>query len=242
MLAMPHADGRWPATILKFRQTVRIAASTGAGLLVCIAVSQFAVQRDSEVSLAEESARMQMLPMQRLNLGGYGGLGDQSAFAPAGTGMDSKTSIADDQSIISNLRNMLHPPRPKPKPAWQGDEMVGKDGQVIGFARGCVLKPVPPQTVMRACSARFHDVLCPDLARSPSSCRHMLRFPRTSWQSSDKSAWRPKVTPKVRALCLRPRLKPVSQRHLLRLPARVPPPGSSPRQGSCRRRPCIHKA
>ena len=60
-----------------------------------------------------------MLPMQELNLGGYGGLGDNSAFSPVGGGMDHMTAIHDNEDIVSSLQKMLHPPKPKPKPAWE---------------------------------------------------------------------------------------------------------------------------
>ena len=66
------------------------------------------------------------LGMQSLRLGGMDGSGDTSVFAPAGWGMDSKTAVADDESITSSIEHMLHPPKPKPRPAV---EVEGKDGQ-----------------------------------------------------------------------------------------------------------------
>ena len=99
-----------------WRTAAAVAAAT-AGVVACVAV---AVSVSGPVSLDAHSAgRLQMLPMQELNLGGYGGLGDNSAFSPVGGGMDHMTAIHDNEDIVSSLQKMLHPPKPKPKPAWE---------------------------------------------------------------------------------------------------------------------------
>ena len=58
----------------------------------------------------------------------YDGSGDQSAFAPAGYGMDAQTAVDDGESITSSVEKMLHPPKPKLRPVLSG-VVVGKDGQ-----------------------------------------------------------------------------------------------------------------
>jgi len=97
------------------------AAAAGCVLLVvCVAWSGAPGGR---AVLGTREARL-----QQLNLGGYDGSGDQSAFAPAGYGMDAQTAVDDDESITSSVEKMLHPPKPKLKPVQSG-VVEGKDGQ-----------------------------------------------------------------------------------------------------------------
>ena len=99
-------------------RTIRKVAASAA-VLVCVVFA---------AGGARDSSSGTSLGITSLRLGGDDGSGDVSAFSRAGFGIDAKTAVNDDESITSSLDKMLHPPK-KPKPAWQGGEVMGKDGQ-----------------------------------------------------------------------------------------------------------------
>lgn len=70
------------------------AAAVAAVFVLLVACVALSGAPGGRAVLGTSEARL-----QQLNLGGYDGSGDQSAFAPAGYGMDAQTAVDDGQSI-----------------------------------------------------------------------------------------------------------------------------------------------